>query len=99
MWIHTVHVIYKNETLEGGNIPDQQVADSIQVLNQDFASTGLSFNLLKTTRTLNEAWFENFAPKSWVLPIFVFDPSSPTHRLGLRRLKPSLLCVKGVQKP
>jgi len=69
LWVRTVHVIYGNDTLEGGNIPDQQITDSIYVLNNDFAPTGLNFTLINITRTLNPVWFDSFVPDSWVLAI------------------------------
>lgn len=41
---------------------DSQVQAQINVLNQDYGGTGLSFQLQSTTRTLNEDWFNNVAP-------------------------------------
>jgi len=41
---------------------DKQIQDQIGVLNQDFTNTGLKFNVVSTTRTLNAEWFEAAAP-------------------------------------
>ena len=38
----------------------------IQVLNDDFAETGLSFKLQDTIRTLNSDWFNNVSPDNCV---------------------------------
>jgi len=58
------HVISANETLEGGDIPDSQITDQINVLNNDYASSDVSFTLVETTRTVNATWFESLNPKS-----------------------------------
>jgi len=52
--------------LEGGNVPDAQITAQMNVLNADFAPTGVSFKLLNTTRTTNGTWFNNFDPFEWV---------------------------------
>jgi len=64
---HAVHVITKNDTLEGGNIPDTQITAQMKVLNDDYAKTGLSFNLINTTRTRNASWFDNLGMDSYVV--------------------------------
>ena len=58
------HVVQKDSTLSGGNIPDSMIADQIDVLNEDYASTGLSFVLANTTRTTNSQWFNQVGPSS-----------------------------------
>ncbi|KAJ7600893.1 Metalloprotease [Mycena floridula] len=50
------HVIYANETLAGGYVPDEQLTAQVKVLNADYKSTGLSFKLAETTRTENKEW-------------------------------------------
>lgn len=40
-----------------GNVSDQMIASQISVLNGAFAPWGWSFNLVATTRTVNDAWF------------------------------------------
>ncbi|KAJ8487729.1 hypothetical protein ONZ51_g3986 [Trametes cubensis] len=58
------HVISKDSTTSGGNIPDSMIADQISVLNEDYASSGLSFVLAGTTRTVNSQWFNQVGPDS-----------------------------------
>ncbi|KAI0722192.1 metalloprotease [Cerioporus squamosus] len=58
------HVISKDSTTAGGNIPDSQIADQIDVLNEDYASAGLSFVLAGTDRTVNSQWFNQVGPDS-----------------------------------
>ncbi|KAG9094786.1 hypothetical protein FS749_011834 [Ceratobasidium sp. UAMH 11750] len=52
------HVISKNNAEAGGNISDKKIADSIDVLNKDFAKSNVSFTLKNTTRTVNPNWFD-----------------------------------------
>ncbi|TFK74484.1 metalloprotease [Pluteus cervinus] len=56
------HVIYAGDALEEGNITDSQIADQIAVLNHDYGPTGLSFNHVNTSRTLNADWFNSASP-------------------------------------
>lgn len=77
IWIHAVHVITKNDTLEGGNIPDAQITAQMNVLNADYAKTGLSFNLVSTTRTRNESWFNDLGPDSYVV---ISPPATSAHQ-------------------
>ena len=58
------HVVSKDTTAAGGNVPDSQLTSQINVLNQDYASTGLSFVKAGTTRTVNADWFNNAGPDS-----------------------------------
>jgi len=51
-----VHVLY-NPTTGKGNIPQSMVDDQIQVLNDSYASTGWSFNLVSTDFTGKKNWF------------------------------------------
>ena len=43
---------------------DSQVHAQIDVMNQDYNGTGLSFQLQNITRTLNDTWFHNAAPNT-----------------------------------
>jgi hypothetical protein len=58
-----IHVIRKDLTVAGGNVPDQWIADQMEVLNDSFAgstggaSTGFSFDLAGVTRTTSQKWF------------------------------------------
>ncbi|KAI0676996.1 Metalloprotease [Trametes maxima] len=58
------HVISKDNTLAGGNVPDSMIADQIDVLNEDYADAGLAFKLAGTTRTVNANWFNKVGPDS-----------------------------------
>ena len=58
----TGHVIHKTTDLAGGFIPDSQIAASIDVMNADYASCGISFNLAGTDRTPNGEWFDSVGP-------------------------------------
>ncbi|MBG6136803.1 zinc metalloprotease [Longispora fulva] len=53
-----VHVIMKDTTRAGGNMPDAMITDQITVMNQAFASHGFQFTLTKTTRTVNSRWYD-----------------------------------------
>ncbi|KAG5637622.1 hypothetical protein H0H81_003903 [Sphagnurus paluster] len=56
------HVISKDTTAAGGYVTDSQIKEQVNVLNKDFASTGLSYVLANTTRTVNSNWFINVGP-------------------------------------
>ncbi|KAL5532533.1 hypothetical protein ACEPAF_4307 [Sanghuangporus sanghuang] len=58
------HVISEDSTEAGGNVPDSQIQEQIDVLNADYADSGLSFTLAATTRTVNSDWFNNAGPDS-----------------------------------
>lgn len=83
-----------NGTLAGGNIPDEQITASINVHR---AALGLPLSTPQEQRIIPGL--------TLLLPIresLEFRPGNvnpPTHCLGLRRLKPRLLCVWEVQKP
>ena len=58
-----IHVIRKDLTIAGGNVPDQWIQDQIRVLNNSFlgatggANTGFRFTLAGVTRTTKSGWF------------------------------------------
>jgi len=58
------HVVFANQTLDGGYVPDEQIQAQVQVLNEDYNSTGISFNLVNISRIQNEDWFMRVAPNS-----------------------------------
>jgi hypothetical protein len=63
------HVLAQDTSVGGGWIPDSWIASQIQVLNAAYASTGWSFVLAGTDRTVNGSWFNmqymgDSAPKS-----------------------------------
>lgn len=41
---------------------DQQISDQMDILNEDYKGTGLSFRLDSIVRVLNPDWFDNVAP-------------------------------------
>jgi hypothetical protein len=57
------HVVSKDSTAAGGNVPASQITAQIQVLNQAYAggtggaATGFRFSLASTSRTVNAKWF------------------------------------------
>ena len=52
-----VHVINKGSGIENGDVPTAMITDQIQVLNEAYAGTGFSFNLVAITRTTNVEWY------------------------------------------
>ncbi|MGS2614052.1 zinc metalloprotease [Micromonospora sp. LZ34] len=58
-----VHVIQRDSTRAGGNIPDSMITSQITVLNQSYsgatggAATAFSFQLQKINRVTNPAWY------------------------------------------
>jgi len=56
------HVVYANETLDGGYVPDEQIIDQVRVLNEDYNKTGISFKLQNISRIESEDWFLRVAP-------------------------------------
>ncbi|KAH9482433.1 Extracellular metalloprotease [Psilocybe cubensis] len=58
------HVVSSGTSLSAGNVPDSQIKAQIDVLNEDYASTGRSFVLKNITRTTNSNWFNNAGPSN-----------------------------------
>ncbi|PPQ80401.1 hypothetical protein CVT25_001714 [Psilocybe cyanescens] len=58
------HVVYVNETIEGGYVPDSQIKAQVATMNADYNITGISWNLVNITRIQNEDWFLRVAPNS-----------------------------------
>ncbi|MGH2681390.1 MAG: zinc metalloprotease [Actinomycetota bacterium] len=58
-----IHVIRKDLTVAGGNLPQSRIQDQMDVLNTSFAgttggaATGFRFNLAGVTRTTSQKWF------------------------------------------
>ena len=53
------HVIAKDTSREGGSVTDLEIQRSLDVLNSDYANTGVSFVHQCTTRHLSAYWFDN----------------------------------------
>ncbi|KAF8462926.1 extracellular metalloprotease [Kalaharituber pfeilii] len=50
------HVVSSGSSISQGNVPDSQLQAQLNVLNEDFASAGITFRLAGTTRTVNSQW-------------------------------------------
>ncbi|KAJ7093854.1 metalloprotease [Mycena belliarum] len=57
------HVISKDSTVAGGNVPASQLSNQISVLNSDYGGN-INWVLAGTTRTVNADWFNNAGPSS-----------------------------------
>ena len=51
------HVINRGSGLSNGDVPDSQIQDQIDVLNDAYAPWGWSFNLVSIDRTTNATWY------------------------------------------
>ncbi|KAI9448328.1 Metalloprotease [Lactarius indigo] len=58
------HVISEDGTPEGGDLSVDSILDQMNVLNENFAGTGLAFELVSIDRTVNADWFHNATPDS-----------------------------------
>jgi len=58
------HVVYANETIEGGYVADERIRDQVDVLNRDYNATGVRWNLKGISRIENKEWFTDIAPDS-----------------------------------
>jgi len=58
------HVVYANETMEGGYVSDQRIHDQVDVMNKDYNATGVRWNLKSISRIESADWFANIAPDS-----------------------------------
>lgn len=52
-----VHVINNGSSFENGNVPLSMIQDQIQVLNDAYAGTPFTFELLSVDRTTNASWY------------------------------------------
>ncbi|KAF7345959.1 Extracellular metalloprotease 1 [Mycena venus] len=60
------HVVSKDSTLAGGNVPDSQLTAQVTAMNKAYAGTGITWVLGGTTRTVNAAWFNTAGPDTSV---------------------------------
>jgi len=58
------HIIAANNTAGGGWVADSQIQAQMDVLNMDYAVTGLKWNLANITRVMSKEWFEGVAPET-----------------------------------
>jgi len=63
------HVVAKDKTLAGGYIPESQLTDQLKALNDQYASTGISFTLKGSDFTVNAEWSAHSAIDDSTLPI------------------------------
>ncbi|MDQ4051895.1 MAG: zinc metalloprotease [Actinomycetota bacterium] len=52
-----VHVINQGTGVSNGDVPDQQIQQQIDVLNDSFAPHGWTFRLVSVDRTQNSSWY------------------------------------------
>ncbi|KAJ7640827.1 metalloprotease [Mycena polygramma] len=55
------HVISEDTTVSGGNVPESQINNQMDVLNQDYGGV-FTFKLSNISRTINADWYNNAAP-------------------------------------
>ncbi|KAJ7921094.1 metalloprotease [Mycena leptocephala] len=58
------HVVSKDSTVAGGNVPDSQISAQVDVMNKAYSGSGITWVLGGTTRTVNAAWFNGAGPDS-----------------------------------
>ncbi|KAJ7657624.1 metalloprotease [Mycena polygramma] len=58
------HVVSKDSTLAGGNVPDSQLTAQVTAMNKAYSGTGITWTLGGTTRTVNANWFNTAGPDS-----------------------------------
>ncbi|KAK4054675.1 hypothetical protein OIO90_003487 [Microbotryomycetes sp. JL221] len=58
------HVIRKDTSVSGGNVPDSAITSSINELNTRYSSSGFNFVLQSTDRTTNQNWFDYAGPQT-----------------------------------
>ncbi|KAJ7692459.1 hypothetical protein B0H17DRAFT_541189 [Mycena rosella] len=60
------HVVSKDSTLAGGNVPASQLTAQVAAMNDAYSGTGITWVLAGTTRTVNAAWFNTAGPDTSV---------------------------------
>lgn len=58
------HVFYANETADAGYVSDEVINRQLEVLNNDYSATGLSFNLVQVDRYQDEDVFLRLGPET-----------------------------------
>ncbi|KAF8625980.1 hypothetical protein AX17_006704 [Amanita inopinata Kibby_2008] len=72
------HVIYSNETYEGGYISDGDIEKQMRVLNAGYANVGMSWNLVNVSRVHQPDWFMNIG-------VDIFGPLEYRMKMALRQ--------------
>ncbi|KAF8182343.1 metalloprotease [Pholiota molesta] len=60
----SVNVVYANETAAGGWVSDERIRAQMEVLNRDFAGSGIAWVLVRIMRIKSADWFVNAYPGS-----------------------------------
>jgi hypothetical protein len=60
----SVNVVYANETDAGGWVSDARIRAQMEVLNRDFAGSGIAWALVRIMRIKSADWFVNAYPGS-----------------------------------
>ncbi len=80
------HLVWKKDPLspgvEVGNIPSSQIETQVDVLNEEFADTGLSFSLLGIARIENEQWYDQMDDR-WLSEISSTLNVDPRHVMNV----------------
>ncbi|KAJ8507452.1 hypothetical protein ONZ45_g10184 [Pleurotus djamor] len=58
------HVVSSGSSVSQGNIPDSQITAQMNVMNEAFASAGITWTLAGVDRTVNANWFNSAGPSS-----------------------------------
>ncbi|KAJ7232728.1 Metalloprotease [Mycena rebaudengoi] len=58
------HVVSEDETLDGGNVPDDQLEAQTAVMNAAYAGSGITWVTAGVTRTVNATWFNSVSDVS-----------------------------------
>jgi hypothetical protein len=83
------HVVRSGEAVSQGNIPDDWIADQIQVLNDAFLPLGFQFVLAVVDRTTNATWYTgcfSSGPETEMKQALNVDPA---HFLNFYTCRPS----------
>ncbi|KAJ7286953.1 Metalloprotease [Mycena rebaudengoi] len=56
------HVVSKDSTLAGGNVPDSQLQAQTAVMNKAYAGSGITWVTAGVTRTVNAGWYNSAGP-------------------------------------
>ncbi|KAH6909613.1 metalloprotease [Coprinopsis sp. MPI-PUGE-AT-0042] len=58
------HVVASNNSSSGGYIPAATIASQMDILNEAYGSTGISWKLANTTYTINDGWYRRVGPRN-----------------------------------
>ncbi|KAH6900867.1 metalloprotease [Coprinopsis sp. MPI-PUGE-AT-0042] len=58
------HVVASNNSSSGGYISTATIASQMDILNEAYGSTGISWKLANTTYTINDGWYRRVGPRN-----------------------------------